>query len=76
MNPKLFVVAVSITNPKRDLFYIQQKDEFHPMPEFRLRYTFFGGGLKENESEMQALKRELLEEELTFLKFSQKKKIK
>ncbi len=55
-------VGVVVTNNERDLFYIQQKDELHPIPEFRLFFTFFGGQLKKNEEEKIALKRELLEE--------------
>ena len=54
--------GVAITNEARDLFYIQQKDEFYPIPDFRLLYAFFGGAIKDGEDGTTALKRELLEE--------------
>ena len=55
-------VGVAITDKKRNLFFIQQKDESYPIPELRLNFTFFGGRLNDNEDEKDALKRELLEE--------------
>jgi len=54
--------VVSITNKKRTLFYLQQKDETYWIPRHRLRYCFFGGGIEKGEKELTALKRELSEE--------------
>ena len=62
MKPEHLGVAVVITNQKRDLFYLQQKDEGCPIPEFRLTYCFFGGAIKSKEEDYDALKRELVEE--------------
>jgi len=57
-----FAVGVVITNNKKTLFYLQQKDEKYWIPVFRQSYCFFGGGIEPEEDEHQALKRELLEE--------------
>lgn len=54
--------VVSITNRKKTLFYLQQKDEDYWIPEYRLKYCFFGGQVEKNETELEALKRELFEE--------------
>ena len=57
------VVEVIIVNKKKNLFYIQQKDETHPIPEFRLKYCFFGGGIEPTDkNDSEALRRELFEE--------------
>lgn len=53
---------IVITNKNRDKFYIQQKDETHPIKKFRLCYTFFGGGTEKEENEFNTLERELKEE--------------
>lgn len=55
-------VLTIITNKKRDIFYMQQKDETYFRPEYRLMYTFFGGKIEDNESNIEAIKRELSEE--------------
>ena len=57
-----FGVAVVVTNPKRNLFYLQQKDKGCPIPEFRLTYCFFGGTINPAKEEFSGLKRELSEE--------------
>ena len=60
MTSRIFHGAgVVITNKKRSLFYLQQKDNSHPIKEFRLTYCFFGGGINDNEKEFKGLKREL-----------------
>jgi len=72
------IVGIAITNKKRDLFYIQEKDNSHPNPEFRHNFTFFGGKIDNSESEIFALKRELLEEleeGIANLIYNQSKKI-
>lgn len=56
------IALVIITNKKKDLFYMQQKDERYFIPKYRLYYTFFGGKLKEDENEEECIKRELKEE--------------
>lgn len=71
-------VGVAITDSERNLFYIQQKDGFYPIPELRHNYTFFGGQIKDNEDEIETLKRELLEEldeEVALLIFKNCKKM-
>jgi len=55
-------VGVIITNKKKDRFFIQQKDNDHPIKEFRLKYCFFGGALEDGEDEEAGLSRELSEE--------------
>ena len=55
-------VAVVITNPSKNLFYLQQKDNSYAIKEYRLGYTFFGGGVEKNETEKEAFKREIYEE--------------
>lgn len=62
MEYKNWSVGVIITNPKRTLFYIQQKDESYFVPEYRLKHCFFGGNIDKGENEFNALKRELKEE--------------
>ncbi len=60
--PKPRGVGVIVTDGKGDIFYIQQKDEKYPVPEFRLCYSFFGGNIEPGETEKNALERELKEE--------------
>ncbi|MBR9706725.1 NUDIX domain-containing protein [Candidatus Pacearchaeota archaeon] len=55
-------VGLVITNPGHTDFYLQQKDDTYWIEEYRLHYTFFGGAIEDDETETQALKRELLEE--------------
>ena len=55
-------VAVVITNPSKNLFYLQQKDNSYAIKEYRLGYTFFGGGIEKGETEEEAFKREIYEE--------------
>lgn len=55
-------VGVIITNPQREVFYLQQKDDHYPVPEYRLCYSFFGGAIEAGETSLDALKRELEEE--------------
>jgi 8-oxo-dGTP pyrophosphatase MutT (NUDIX family) len=62
LNKKSKGVGVIITNNSRSKFYLQQKDNTHPIPKLRLKYCFFGGGIKKGEDELSALKRELSEE--------------
>lgn len=71
-------VLVFITNEKRDVFYIQQKDETYWIKEYRLKYSLFGGGVEKGENSDVALKRELFEElepEVAELIFQRSKKI-
>lgn len=58
------IACVSITTPRRALFYLQEKDDEHPIPVFRGKYAFFGGKAEQDESSYKAAQREL-EEELT-----------
>lgn len=58
------IACVSITTPRRALFYLQEKDDRHPIPMFRGKYAFFGGKAEQGESSYEAARREL-EEELT-----------
>lgn len=62
MDYKKWSVGVIITNPKKTLFYLQQKDETYFIKEYRLRYCFFGGSVEKGEKEIEALKREIKEE--------------
>ena len=55
-------VGVLVTNKNKDLFYIQQKDEQYPIAQFKLCYSFFGGEKNKDETEENALERELREE--------------
>lgn len=55
-------VGVIVTDSNRELFYIQQKDDTYPFPEYRLCYSFFGGAIEAGEGELGALERELSEE--------------
>jgi 8-oxo-dGTP pyrophosphatase MutT (NUDIX family) len=55
-------VGVIITNKSHTKFYLQQKDNTHPVTQCRLKFCFFGGAVEEGESELEALKRELTEE--------------
>ena len=60
---KLYIgVGIIITNKKRNKFYFQQKDETYWIKQYRLKYSFFGGGVEQKESAREALKRELYEE--------------
>ena len=56
------IVGVIITNPERTRFYLQKKDDTHPVLEFRNKYAFFGGLVEKEEEKEHALKRELEEE--------------
>jgi len=55
-------VGVVITDDSKSQFYIQQKDETYPVPEYRHLYSFFGGSIEPGEDELGALERELGEE--------------
>lgn len=55
-------VGIIITNKERDKFYFQQKDETYWIKQYRLKYSFFGGGVEQEEGAYEALKRELYEE--------------
>lgn len=61
-NKVLKGVGVIITNKKRNKFYFQQKDETYWIKQYRLKYSFFGGGVEQKEGAHEALKRELYEE--------------
>ena len=56
------IACIIITNPSRDIFYLQQKDETYYSKENRLKYALFGGGIEDNENEKEAILRELDEE--------------
>src|SRR3989338_10679247 len=63
MDNSLDIIAcASITTQNRDFFYLQQKDENHPVQALRLKYAFFGGKAEGNESAHDAMLRELNEE--------------
>ena len=53
-------VGVIITD--KNNFYLEQKTEDYPVPEFRLTYTLFGGEIEGSETPINALERELHEE--------------
>ena len=55
-------VGLVITNKERNKFYFQQKDETYWIPEYHLKYCFFGGGREKEENAYDTLKRELDEE--------------
>jgi len=55
-------VGVIITNPEKNLFYFQQKDETYWIKQFRMKYCLFSGQIETGEEEDFALKRELIEE--------------
>lgn len=61
MNLKKIACAI-ICDKDKSLFYMQQKDESYHREKYRLYYFLFGGSLEENESEADAIKRELKEE--------------
>jgi len=57
------IVAVSMTNKKRNCFIFQKKDKEYRIPQHRFKYCFFGGKIeKEDVDERSALERELSEE--------------
>ncbi len=56
------VVNCIITNPERSLFLIQRKDGEYFFPEFRNCVSFFGGTVEKNETSLEAVKREIIEE--------------
>jgi len=60
--PTVDIAMVAIANNDKSLFYLQQKDETHPVSEYRLKYTLFGGAIEKNEKAISAIKRELHEE--------------
>ncbi len=56
-------VGLIITNKKRTLFFVQQKDENYPVEKWAKCYSFWGGKIEESDfSYLEALKRELYEE--------------
>ncbi len=55
-------VLIVITTPSHDVFYIQQKDDSHPISSLRLKYALFGGMREEGETPHEGLIRELHEE--------------
>jgi 8-oxo-dGTP pyrophosphatase MutT (NUDIX family) len=56
------IAGVCITTPNHTLFYLQEKDDGHPIPAFRCKYTFFGGKAEHGENSYEAARRELKEE--------------
>jgi 8-oxo-dGTP pyrophosphatase MutT (NUDIX family) len=56
------IALIIITNKDKDLFYIQQKDDTHPIRKYREKYSFFGGSIEAGESATMAINRELSEE--------------
>ena len=71
-------VGVIITNPARELFYIQKKDNSYPIKKYRLKHSIFGGAIEAGESEISALERELREElrfEAAHMVFDSSKKL-
>ena len=55
-------VGVLVSDIHKTLFYLQLKDDTHPIKQFRNCYAFFGGGIEEGETATLALSRELEEE--------------
>lgn len=55
-------VGVIVADENRNVFYIQQKDDNYPIPQFRRCHSVWGGEIEKNEEEQSALERELREE--------------
>lgn len=55
-------VGLLIANQDQSRFFVQQKDETYPYPEWQLAYSFWGGAIEANETTQEALFRELFEE--------------
>ena len=55
-------VGLLIANEDQSRFFVQQKDETYPYPEWQLAYSFWGGAIEANETPQEALFRELFEE--------------
>ncbi len=55
-------VGVLVANSDKVMFYLQRKDNEYPIQEYRGKFSFWGGGVRPDESVLQAQKRELWEE--------------
>jgi 8-oxo-dGTP pyrophosphatase MutT (NUDIX family) len=55
-------VGLLIGNQDQSRFFVQQKDESYPYPEWQLAYSFWGGAIEADETPKEALYRELFEE--------------
>lgn len=55
-------VGVIITNPDKELFFLQQKSKTYSFPQYREGYSFFGGEREDGETPEEAMQRELQEE--------------
>ena len=61
------IVHAVITTPCHENFFVQQKDDDHPVEEYRAGYTLFGGEIEGKEEPVFAIRREI-EEELPFFR--------
>lgn len=62
MEERHWGVGVVITQPDRQRFLVQEKDDAYPFPEFRRKYSFIGGEKEAGEHPNEAVVRESREE--------------